>query len=256
MRHYPDLEPMYTTSVFHGDATAGSAAAGAFLQALHYRDRTGEGQFIDMSQCENVINTFAPAYMDYFMNGRVQKTVGNRDRSIAPQGCYMCAGDDKWCVLSIETDEQWRDFCDVMERPDVRDNPEHATVLGRQKNHDEIDGIITEWTIFRDQYEIMYKLQAVGIPAGPVIEMMDVFKDPHLNERGHLVEVTHPEAGTHRHAGPMYKLSSTELPVKPAPLLGQHNMEIYKDLLGYSDAEIEHLIEEKFIGDHYLPGVK
>lgn len=256
LRHYPDLEPMYTTSVFHGDACGGAAAAIAFLEALHYRDRTGKGQFIDMSQCENVIHTFAPAYMDYFMNGRVQKPIGNRDKSIAPQGCYLCMGEDSWCVLSIETDEQWQALCDVMERPDVKADLRFTTVLGRQQNHDEIDGIITEWTAFQHQYEVMNKLQAVGIPAGPVIEMPDVFNDPHLNERGHLVEVTHPEAGTHLHAGPCYKLSESEWDVRPAPMLGEHNRYVYKDLLGYSDDEIQHFIDEKQIGDYYLPGSK
>ncbi len=263
LRHYPDEDPI-TSSCFHGDASSGAMAAAAFLTALHYRDVTGKGQLIDISQSEIIAGTCFSAFLDYFMNGRVQGTIGNRDTTMAPQNCYPCrsnqelstGSEDTWWTLSIENDEQWRTLCQVMSKPELADDPRFADAISRKRNEELIDPIIIEWAADKDQYQIMDLLQAEGIPAGPVIDAPDVMHDRHVEARGHMVPIEHPEAGTHFYPGPFYKLSETPCQMGPAPLLGQHNDYVYKELLGYSDEEIQRLTDEKHIGMDYLPDAK
>ena len=118
--------------------SGGGIMAAMFLMALRYRNRTGRGQLIDISQTENAQCTFAPAFIDYFMNGRVQGTLGNRDTTMAPQGVYLCkvpeysrGGEDNWWALSVENDEQWQALCRVMGQPELADDPRFADVISR-----------------------------------------------------------------------------------------------------------------------------
>ena len=108
----------------------------------------------------------------------------------------------------------------------------------------------------KDQYQIMEILQAEGIPAGPLIHQIDTFYDHHLNEREFFVPVEHPECGTHHYPGPLCKLSETPTRMGPAPLLGQHNDYVYRELLGYSEEEIQHFIDEEHYGDAYLRDIR
>ena len=107
LRGYVDTDATTVTSVFLADACGGATSAFAIMSALHHRRKTGVGQFIDMSQAENVMHTLSQAIMDYSMNGSVQTTLGNRHPYRAPQGCYPCTGEDQWITVSIGTDEEF-----------------------------------------------------------------------------------------------------------------------------------------------------
>jgi crotonobetainyl-CoA:carnitine CoA-transferase CaiB-like acyl-CoA transferase len=256
LRGYPDSDPTETYAVYHADPAAGASAAFALLAALYHREQTGEGQFINMAQSENVINHFSQAVMDFSMNGRVQNSLGNRDPSRAPQGAYPCQGEDAWIAISVEDDEEFAALCKVMGKPELASDERFADVASRHQNHDELDEIISAWTKDREHFELFHQLQREGVTAGPILTAAEVLEDPHLNDRGYFETITHPVAGTHPHPGPVFDFSATPLHIRgPAPCLGEHNEYVYKDIIGVSDEEYTQLVEEKHIGDSYLPGV-
>ncbi len=252
LRTYRDSGPTETTATFVADAAAGASAAFAVLAALQYRIRTGRGQCIDMSQAENVTHYLSQAFMDYSMNERVQGSLGNRHPFRAPQGVYRCLGDDSWMAISCGTDAEFRALCEVIGEPGLAEDPRFTTSRGRHEHHDQLDTIISGWVAARDHYDVFHLLQKAGIPAGPVLHTSELFHDSHLRERGFWEEVSHPEAGTHLYPGPIIEMTKTPLHIRePAPLLGQHNEYVYKQLLGYSDQEYAGFVESDMIGDTY-----
>ncbi|MEE9286362.1 MAG: CoA transferase [Dehalococcoidia bacterium] len=253
LRGYPDADPSMTYVIFHADAAAGASAAFALIAALHCRRRTGVGQFIDMSQAENMVHHLAQPFMDYSMNRRSQVSLGNRDPSMAPQGVYRCLGEDDWIAISVRSDAEWCGLCRVIGRPDLAGDPRFRTPLARRRNHDELDRIIGAWTREQDKHRVTEQLQALGIPAGPVVPYLEAHYDPHLTARGFFELVSEPEAGVHLHPGRGFHFSETPLHVRhPAPTLGQHNVYLYQHLLGYSEDEYRQLVEERQVGEAYV----
>ena len=253
LRTYPDSDPTSTTASFMADAAAGASAVFAILSALHHRIKTGHGQHIDMSQSENVTHYLSQALMDYSMNGRVQETMGNRDSSRAPQGVYPCAGEDMWVAISCGSDQEFQSLCRAMGRPELADDPRFRDSASRYKNQDELDPEIMVWTLDKGHYEVFHTLQQAGVTAGPILTTPEVFDDPHLLARGFWETINHPEAGTHVFPGPIIEMTKTPLHIwGRQPLLGEHNEYVYKDLLGYSEAEFQKLVSEDYIGDTYI----
>jgi len=255
LTRYPDLD--YTTTqslLFHCDASSGATAAFAVLCALHYRNRTGKGQFIDLAQIETVIPHLGEAIMDYTMNGRVQEPMGNRHPSMAPHGVYRCRGEDRWVAISVSSDKEWQGLCRALGNPPWASEERFSTSRGRLENQDELDKCIEEWTCCHDNYEVMYILQKEGVAAGPVIDQRDAYHDAQLQCRGFFEVVSHREAGTHLYPGMLYKMGKTPLSIrKPPPCLGEHNDYVFKDVIGMSDDEITELEKEQLIGgDEYL----
>jgi crotonobetainyl-CoA:carnitine CoA-transferase CaiB-like acyl-CoA transferase len=180
---------------------------------------------------------------------------GNRDRWHGIQGCYPCAEPDTWVVLTVRTDEEWRSFTEVLGHPEWLTDPRLATSAGRWEHHDELDRLIARWTSGRDAMDAMRSLQERGVPAAKVMRESDIFADPHVRAREFFIEMTLPEAGTHLYPGPQWHPLGTPLRMaRPAPTLGQHNEYVYKELLGYSDAEYERLVKEDHIGEDFLAG--
>jgi crotonobetainyl-CoA:carnitine CoA-transferase CaiB-like acyl-CoA transferase len=253
LRGYPDTDPTHNTSVFFADACAGATSAFGMLAALLHRHRTGEGQYIDMSQSENVAHTLTPAIMDYAMNGRVRQTLGNRDDQRAPQGVYPSAGDDLWLALSCGTDAEYASLCSVMQRPELTTDERFATLEARHRNHDALDAEISAWTATLTQHEAFHALQAQGVPASPVLSIAQVYEDPQLRERDMWQEVTHPVAGTHMYyKPPIAHMSKTPLQYwRHAPTLGQDNEYVYKQVMGYTDAEYQRFVDSGHAGTSY-----
>jgi crotonobetainyl-CoA:carnitine CoA-transferase CaiB-like acyl-CoA transferase len=159
-------------------------------------------------------------------------------------------------VLTVRTDEQWRELAGVLGRPGWRADPRLATAAGRWEHHDEIDQAITAWTSGRAAMAAMTALQDRGIPAAKVMSERDIFADPHVRAREFFIEMTLPEAGTHLYSGPQWRQAGLPLRLdSPAPALGEHNEYVYTELLGYSAAEYERLVREGHIGPDYLPGL-
>ena len=217
----------------------------ATLAALHYRNRTGKGQLIEVAQLESSVNVIGVALLDYTANRRVQERQGNRLPYAAPHGVYRCQGDDRWVAIAIFDDEQWQRFCQAVDEEWVRD-ARFATLLGRKEHEDELDRLIEAWTARQEAEAVMEALQAAGVPAGVVQSAADLLdRDPHLHERGYYHYLEHPEAGRTAYDGPGFRLSRTPGgPRSPAPLLGQHTEQVCKRVLGLSDEEIAMLVME------------
>ena len=231
------------------DPYSGFAGAGAVLAALHYRRRTGKGQYIDLSEQEAAVPLVGAALMDYAMNGRLPERMGNRSPWAAPQGCYRCAGDDDWIVISIATDREWASFCDATGHPEWAQDARFGDVLSRHENHDALDELIASWTREQDHYEAFHLLQRAGVKAAPVLNGKEVLLDPHFRARGQFDVVDQPHMGrrpVQRHLAAKFEHFEASAEA-PAPTFGQHNAEVLGGLLGLSEDELASLEEQGVI---------
>lgn len=246
---YLGEEPMLQSGLSYGDPLSGMNAAFAVISALNYRLRTGKGMHIDLSQVEGLIAFNADSVMDCTINGRVRERIGNRDRSMAPHGCYRCRGEDQWVVIAIASDEVWKRFCRAIGEPDWTKDERFADLLGRFEHQDELDTLIETWTMQYDHYEAMHVLQAAGVPAGPVLDAKELLEEPHFNARGIYEKVPHREAGIHPYIAPFALFSKTPIHIRmPAPCLGEHNEYVFGKILGMSREKITGLEKLGIIG--------
>ncbi|MFQ5849658.1 MAG: CaiB/BaiF CoA transferase family protein [Candidatus Binatia bacterium] len=216
----------------------------AVMAALRYREKTGEGQHIDISQAEVTASLIGSALLDYLVNKRVSEPLGNHSLSRVPHGCYRCQGEDQWCVISVADDEEWSRFCRLIGDPSKADDPRFDTLQKRLKNREELDSYVQQWTLHLAPEEVMEKLQSVGISAGVVHNGARLANDRHLWSRGSIQIHEHPRQGKLNLPGVAMKLSDTPgMVVRHAPLLGQDNDYVFRHLLGLSEEEIQRLQE-------------
>ncbi|MBF6600555.1 MAG: CoA transferase [Dehalococcoidia bacterium] len=242
--------PPMRTGMSFTDPYSGFVGAGAVLTALHYRRRTGRGQYIDLSEQEAAMPVMGAALLDYQMNQRLWQRRGNRGDHAAPQGCYRCAGDDRWCVISVSDDAEFARMVAAMDHPEWADDQRFSTVLARFDHHDELDAAISEWTSQRDHYDVMHTLQAAGVKAAAVLDGKEVLFDPHLRARGQFDMVEQPLLGrrpVQKHLAAKFRRFEAKTRT-PAPLLGEHNEEVLREL-GYGDDDIARLKAEGVIAD-------
>ena len=220
--------------------------------ALRYRHRFGKGIWVDVAMYQLGCYMVADRILDWEANKRLGERIGNRHPWLAPQGCYACAGDDEWCVVSVHDDEEWAALCRVIGRPDLAQDARFASNDARMLNHDEIDPIIADWMAGRSKIAAMETLQAAGVRAGAVFNARDMHLNPHLKARGLLEKVDFPperKIGKRVIIGRPWKLSKLPLATRgPAPTLGQHNREVLQDILGYDEARYAALEESGVIG--------
>lgn len=237
---FPGREPVGLTFGL-GDMIAGAHAALATLAALEHRDATGRGQHIDLSQVEAVAAQTGTAVLEVTSGGPPSGPRGNRHPHMAPHGVFPCRGDDRWCAIAVETDEEWEALCRTMGRPGLEREPRFATLAARQANEDALEALVAGWTRQHDAEEIMVRLQAVGVPVGVVQDGRDlVERDPHLRARGFYETAVHPRVGPFPHEGVVARLGETPGRVwHAAPLLGEHTREVLTGLLGLGDAELD-----------------
>ncbi len=231
---YPGGSPLGPGTAY-ADHIGGLFACLALLGALEYHRRTGEGQYIDVSQVEAMTSLLG----DAFVPGKEEE---------APCGAYRCKGEDRWCALAVFTDEEWRGFKKALGSPPWADGKRFATLSARLKNKKALDGLIEDWTQQRTAEEAMTLLQKNGVAAGVVQDARDLAQDPQLRQRGFFIELDHPRMGkTVSDAAPV-RLSDTPPGYScPAPLPGQDNDYVYGELLGLSDSEINKLKKQKVI---------
>jgi crotonobetainyl-CoA:carnitine CoA-transferase CaiB-like acyl-CoA transferase len=256
---YTDVDPFLAApATTFCDAVGGISAVLGAMMALHHRTRTGKGQVVEVAQLECLLPQLGEAFMDYTMNRRIQKSIGNRDfHGAAPSGNYRCKGNDRWISITVRTDEEWEALCRAMGDPEWTKMEEFATTLDRYQNQDKLDKLLTIWTSEKDCYSLMYLLQNKGIAAAPVTEAIDCLNDPHFREMGVLEEVTHPESGTYLYPGAVWTQRGTPNKIRRhAPRLGEDNEYVYKHLLEVSDDEYAKLEQEGHIGMDYAPHIK
>ncbi|MHC4479786.1 MAG: CaiB/BaiF CoA transferase family protein, partial [Planctomycetota bacterium] len=241
--------PPRKTGISYGDPMAGIAAAGAVVLALWDRRRTGRGQNIEVAQRENLINAIGEYIVGYSMNGREPPRRGNRHSSMAPHGCYPCAGDDQWVTIACEDDAQFAALCRSMGQAELVRDGRFADLVSRYRNQDALDGLISEWARGHTKEDVTEALQAAGVPCSPVLSMPEVFAEPHLRARGFYETVSHSVAGVWEVEGPHWRLSESPGHVRlPAPAFGEHNGYVLGDLLGLSAEEMETLEREGVTG--------
>ncbi len=263
------LEPTHGTGAFMGymnddvpkkmgnsytDFLATWTALTAIMAGLLRRARTGQGMWIDLAMYQVGASFVGEGLLDYSYNGRRARRIGNRHLSMAPHGCYACAGEDEWVVLAVRDDADWQAFraALVSECPEVTD-AKYDQVSGRFDNQDELDRIIKRWTGSRGQYHVMEELQAVGVPAGPVLNAKGLLSDPHFRSRHFFEDVVHQSVtglGRREYIGRGWKMSGNDLSIRsPGPLLGESNDYLLRELLGVSDEGITVLVQDQVVGE-------
>ena len=248
MTGYPGEGPM-KSGINHGDPITGSHAAGVLLAAIRYRRRTGHGMFIDVSQQESAVALIGGEVLAYQMTGREPERRGNRSPVMAPHNAYPCAGEDRWVTIAATNDRQWQQLALAVGGRELAADGRFVSVEGRLERQDELDTIITRWTRSRNPDEISRQLQEVGVPSGPVLRGPDLLEDPHYAGRGTFITVDHPQVGPRRYPGIPWKMSATPGQVRwPSPTLGQHNHQVYGELLGMAREDVASLEESGIIG--------
>jgi len=241
---WPDGPPVGPYSAY-SDFVDWSYLLTSLLSALDYRRRTGKGQYIDQSQFESTLHFLAPAILDYQVNRRDIRRMGNRDTYAAPHGVYRCLGEDRWCAVAVTTETEWHAFREVIGDPPWASSGGFETLADRKANEDELDQRVEAWTQARRAEDIMCMLQEAGVPAGVVQNAEDLFNDPQLRHRRHFTPLDHPEMGRYHIATSAFHLSRYDnTPRFPAPLMGEHNELILTEFLGMDDDEIMDLIEK------------
>lgn len=231
------------------DPYNGILGAFAILVALHHRQRTGCGQHIDYSQQEAVMHMVGPAVMDYVMNGRSATPMGNTHPlgMGAPHGVFPCVGDDRWISIAVMSEAEWSALVDAMGSPTWAEAVEFATPADRIHNIETLHQRVAEWSISWDDRELAATLQRHGVAAAPVLSVADLLGDAHYRERGTFVEVEYPLGFSETIYGAYVKLSRSEVPVRPGPVLGADNDHVFLDLLGLSPDRYEALVEDRVI---------
>jgi benzylsuccinate CoA-transferase BbsF subunit len=242
---WPGKEPLPVGVSAYTDCISPRFAVAATIAALDHRNKTGEGQLLDLSQFETSISFILPGLLEYENTGKEPERIGNSSPSAAPHGVYPCKGDDRWCAIAVATDEEWQSFCRVTSRPALAQDPRFATLEVRKKNEDELNRIVNEWTLNHTPEEVMNILQNAGVPAGIVSNTADVLKDPQLRRRNIFWPMSHAEMGDFTHLGQSFRLSGTPArPYSPAPLLGEHTEQVCTEMLGMTDDEFISLMQE------------
>jgi len=209
------------------------------MSALDRRRRTGLGCHIDGAQLEMSLHFLAPEILDYQLNGVTVGRIGNRAVDAAPQGAYPCAGDDQWCAIAVDSDEQWNALRKALGDPDWAADPALATVAGRLARHDEIDEQLAAWTRERAPRDAMETLLAAGVPAGMVQRSSDLLRDPQYAHRGFHHVLEHSEIGPAPYDGHQFRIRGyASGPRFAGPKMGEHTFQVLQEILGLSDEEI------------------
>jgi crotonobetainyl-CoA:carnitine CoA-transferase CaiB-like acyl-CoA transferase len=243
-------DPTTTPVTTYMDAASGPAGAFAVMAALRYRAGTGRGQFVELSQSENVMNHLGDMFVNYQLGVEPQRW-GNRDPHHAPQGLYPCREPGRWIAVSVPDEATWRSLAAVIGGSGLADEGRFADGAARRANHDELDQLISAWTASHPTMEAFHLLQSAGIPAGPLLDDELLANDPHMKERGWSRPLESGDVGTHLHPGQAFS-GVAQAWTRGSPTLGEDNEYVYKKLLGLSDQEYRRLEAEKMLATDYL----
>lgn len=230
------------------DTVAGISLATGVLGALHYAQRTGIGQKVDIALVDSLVSVMQIINQIYLIGGRLPGRMGNAYESTAPYDTFPTK-DGQYVVIGVANDKFWRQLCEMMGRPELIYHPDMAKNGDRVKNRDKIKPIVVEWTKTKTAKELVDQLLEAGLPTAPIYNVQQVTEDPHIaGAREMFIEIEDPEVGKVKVTNSHIKMSETKQGFRhPAPMLGQHNEEIYGSLLGYSKEKLEQMKEEGII---------
>lgn len=233
----------------YGDHVIGLYGALAVLAALDNRFRTDQGQYIDLSGYEALCTLMGPAIMGASLHKTPVPRGNHSDYiDVCPCGCYPCRGRDRWCVVSVSTEDEWQALCRVLERTDLLNDARFRTLSGRKLNEEQLDELIRRWTVERTAEEAVTLLQEAGIPAGIVQNAEDLAQDLHLLARQFFVHLKHPVLGnTITDRSPIRFVGDEIVNWKAAPQLGEDNRYVFRELLGMTEEEYLNYREKKVI---------
>ena len=230
------------------DTIAPRFLTATLLAAIDHHRRTGEGQYIELSQMEAALHFLAPEIIELQVTDRRFTRNGNRSRDAAPQGAYPCVGDDQWIAIAIETDGQWRTLRELLGDPQWACAEALDAVSGRLEAHDLIDQHLCAWTETQTPQDAMARLTGVGIPAGHVQRSSDLLQDPQYEHRAFHRYLEHGEMGRVPYSGHQYRISGYDHgPRAPAPLIGGDSFDILTGTLGLSDELVADLMANQVI---------
>jgi formyl-CoA transferase len=229
------------------DITAGLFACSAILAALHYREKTGEGQYIDMALLDAQVAWLGNQASNYLVSGKVPRRMGNAHPNIVPYETFK-AKDGIYLALGVGNDNQWKKFCRIAGVEHLMDDPRYVTNPKRVENRKILVPLLQEVFLQRDSGEWLKLLGQAEIPIGPINTIDRVFADPQVLSREMLVEMEHPKVGKLKVVGSPMKLSKTPVQYRiPPPLLGEHTESVLREVLGYDKETIARLKEAKVI---------
>ena len=253
---YEDSGPVQGGILFN-DTLGALNATYAILLALAHRERTGEGQWIDLSQYEAGVAHLGEAFMEYEMNGVAPTRRGNSHPDHAPYGLYPCAGDDGWVSITVTSDAEWANFGRAVGEA-WASNRDWETAESRLSQRKSLDEAIGRWTSDKDKHEVMHLLQSSGVACGAVYNTRDIATDAHHADRGFFEISQHPEpVGPRPHSAPLFGLTGVDRPPdRLAPRFGEANRKVFQELLGRTDQEYDELMDQQVISDVPVnPGV-
>jgi crotonobetainyl-CoA:carnitine CoA-transferase CaiB-like acyl-CoA transferase len=237
---YPGEAPA-GMNVRYADSSFGAAAAYAALVALNHRERTGEGQFVDVAAVETMASMVGDSLMGFAVAGRAAVANGNRHPDMAPHGLYPCAGDE-WIAIAARDDAAWRALAGAIGGPALAER--HPTLAARKVAQEAIDNVIAAWTAERDARELETELQARGIAAAKSQTSLDLVADAHLWQRGFYRDVADGAGSAKTIVGTPWRMSRPAVIAAGAPRLGEHNAYVFGELLGLSEEEQRRLADE------------
>ncbi|HKN13516.1 MAG TPA: CoA transferase [Candidatus Binatus sp.] len=239
----------YTLSNALGDPVGGLHGVFALMVALYERERSGRGQLIELAQVESLIPFVAEAIVDFQFTEKVPAARGNRHREYAPHGIYRCAGDDNWIALACETGDQWRSLASALGVEQLASDKRFASASDRKANEDALDAELSRAIAPLNADDCAERLRDAGVLAAPVNSASAVMADPQIQSREYFVAIDRAVVGTHLYPGAVARIPDTPLRADtPAPLLGEHNRQVFAELLGMNDDDIAELERSGVIG--------
>lgn len=249
-----DGGPPVQCHVAYGDACGGLNAASALLVGLFHKKRTGQGQRIEISQTECLLQVGMHGPVTQGLTGAPPKRTGNRHPVYVPHGCFAAAGEDRWLIVAVTGDAEWIALAGLIGRADLATDPTLATAEGRRAREDEIEDAVAAWAKDQDANAAMRALQAAGVAAAAVRPSSSLLSDPGYVERDFWPEVDRAIVGRKPHPAAPYQLDGKRAEIRsPAPLLGEHNHAVFCGLLGLTDQELAALEADGVIGDRPIP---
>jgi crotonobetainyl-CoA:carnitine CoA-transferase CaiB-like acyl-CoA transferase len=238
---YPGEGPL-ASAIAYPDAVAGVSAAAAILTALVYRQRTGAGQFVDLSQLEATTCLLGEYLLAYQLSGTLPARTGNDHPHWFPHGAYRCQGEDEWISIAVRSDEEWRRFCAAAGLDALGADPALTEAAGRRQHREHVDAAITAWTIGSDKRVAMERLQRAGVAAGAVLNAKDILEDPQLAHRGFFVQARGRDGSEFLMPGtPVVIDGQRRQEWHAAPSPGEHNRSVLQRILGIADEEVDRL---------------